>query len=297
VANATFSVNSSSRSIAPAALRVSRKRGVGRWIVLAILVVTLAFTLFPFFLALINGIKSSVEYAANGPLSLPTRIDLTAAIKFWGIADFTMKLVNSVLISAAVAIFGVLVSLLNAYGIGIGKVRGSRVLLVLFMLGIMVPQESIVYPIYYMTKATGLYDTQLAVIIVFSVLQSAFGTYLLASVLRNFPREILSAAEIDGANRWQVLWFIVVPILRPALMVIATFFFIWTWNEFLIPLVLLVSNNHQTVSVAMGLTRGQNLMDPVLQAAAALLGIAPTVIFFLIFQRTLTRGIVVGAVK
>jgi len=129
------------------------------------------------------------------------------------------------------------------------------------------------------------------------VLQSAFGTYLLTSVLRSFPKEIIEAAEMDGANRWQVLWQVVVPVLRPSLMVVGTFFFIWTWNEFLIPLVMLVSNNNQTVAVAMGLTRGQNMSDPTFQAAASLLGIAPTLIFFLIFQRTLTRGVVVGAVK
>lgn len=80
-------------------------------------------------------------------------------------------------------------------------------------------------------------------------------------------------------------------------MVLGTFFFIWTWNEFLIPVVMLVSNDNQTVSVAMGLMRGQNLSDTILQAAASLLGIAPTVIFFLIFQRTLTRGVAAGAVK
>jgi raffinose/stachyose/melibiose transport system permease protein len=194
-------------------------------------------------------------------------------------------------------VFGVLISLLNAYAIGIGKVRGSGPILVVLLLGIMVPQESIVYPLYYMAKATGLYDTQLSVIIVFSVIQSAFGTYLLSAVLSNFPKEIIEAAEIDGASRWQTLWFVVVPVLRPTLMVVGTFFFIWTWNEFLIPLVMLVSNNNQTVSVAMGLTRGQNMSDPTLQAAASLLGIAPTVVFFLIFQRTLTRGVVVGAVK
>ena len=175
--------------------------------------------------------------------------------------------------------------------------KGSRAILVILLLGIMVPQESIVYPLYYMAKAVGIYDTQLAVIIVFSVIQSAFGTYLLSSVLSSFPREIIEAADIDGASRWQVLWYVVVPVLRPTLMVIGTFFFIWTWNEFLIPLVLLVSNNNQTVSLAMGLTRGQNLSDPVLQAAASLLGIAPTIIFFLIFQRTLTRGVAVGSVK
>jgi len=130
-----------------------------------------------------------------------------------------------------------------------------------------------------------------------AVLQSAFGTCLLSSVMGTFPREIIEAAEIDGASRWQILIKVVVPILRPTLMVLGTFFFIWTWNEFLIPVVMLVSNDNQTVSVAMGLTRGQSLSDPILQAAASLLGIAPTVIFFLIFQRTLTRGVAAGAVK
>ena len=121
--------------------------------------------------------------------------------------------------------------------------------------------------------------------------------YLLASVLTAFPREIIEAAHIDGASRWQVLWLVVVPVLRPTLAVLATFFFIWTWNEFLLPLVLLVSNDNQTVAVALGVLKGQYTSDPTRIAAASLLGISPTVLFFLIFQRTLTRGVVVGAIK
>ncbi|MEO8757112.1 MAG: carbohydrate ABC transporter permease [Devosia sp.] len=274
-----------------------RRHGAGRWLILGLVTLGLLATLFPFFLTVINAIKTSAEYASNGPLALPRGIDLVQILKFWDLSDYSRKLLNSVIISGCVAVFGVILSTLNAYAIGIGKVKGSRAILVILLLGIMVPQESIVYPLYYMAKSVGIYDTQLAVIIVFAVIQSAFGTYLLSSVLASFPREIIEAADIDGANRWQVLWFVVIPVLRPTLMVIGTFFFIWTWNEFLIPLVLLVSNNNQTVSLAMGLTRGQNLSDPVLQAAASLLGIAPTIIFFLIFQRTLTRGVAVGSVK
>lgn len=274
-----------------------RQRGIGRWLVLGLVVIGLLATLFPFFLTVINAIKTSAEYAANGPLALPRGIDFVQLQKFWDLSDYGRKLLNSAIISVCVAVFGIILSTLNAYAIGIGKVKGSKTLLVILLLGIMVPQESIVYPLYYMAKAVGIYDTQLAVIIVFAVIQSAFGTYLLSSVLGSFPREIIEAADIDGANSWQVLWYVVIPVLRPTLMVLGTFFFIWTWNEFLIPLVLLVSNNNQTVALAMGLTRGQNLSDPVLQAAASLLGIAPTIIFFLIFQRTLTRGVAVGSVK
>lgn len=196
-----------------------------------------------------------------------------------------------------VSVLAVGISLFNAYALGIGRVKGSTVILAILLLGTMVPQESIIYPIYWMAKTVGLYDTQLSVIIVTAVLHSAFGTYLLSSVMSTFPREILEAAEIDGATRWQTLTKVVIPIMTPTLMVLGTFFFIWTWNEFLIPVVMLVSNNNQTVAVAMGLTRGQNMSDPTLQAAAGLLGILPTVIFFLIFQRALTRGVVAGAVK
>ena len=169
-----------------AAVHGRRHRGVGRWAVLGVVVLGLLATLFPFVLTIINAIKTSAEYAAGGPLALPHGIDLVQLQKYWDLSDFGRKLLNSAIISGCVAVFGVILSTLNAYAIGIGRVRGSRVILVLLLLGIMVPQESIVYPLYYMAKAVGVYDTQLAVIIVLSVLQSAFGTYLLSSVLSSF---------------------------------------------------------------------------------------------------------------
>jgi raffinose/stachyose/melibiose transport system permease protein len=135
------------------------------------------------------------------------------------------------------------------------------------------------------------------VIIIFTVIQAAFGTYLLSSVLSTFPREILEAARIDGAGRWRVLWRVVVPVSRPTIAVLLTFFFIWTWNEFFLPLIFLISNQNQTVPEALALLQGQHIMNPTTTSAAALLGILPAILFFLIFQRTLARGIVAGAIK
>jgi len=112
-----------------------------------------------------------------------------------------------------------------------------------------------------------------------------------------FPKEVLEAAAIDGASRWQTLWRVIFPISRPTLSVLLIFFFIWTWNEFLIPLVFLVSNQNQTVPVALGVAQGEHIVDVTMQAASGLLGIIPAIVFFLIFQRTLTRGVTVGSVK
>ena len=282
---------------AMAAMDTGHRGDPRRWIVLLLLSVALFATLYPFLLAVLNAIKTPADYGANGPIALPRSFDLSSLADFWNRVDFGRKLVNSVLISAGASLAAVLLSLLNAYALGIGRVKGSRIMLLVVMLGVMIPQESLVYPVYYLMKGVGLFDTRLSVVIVFAVLQSAFGTYLLCSVMSSFPRELLEAAEIDGATRWQVLIHVVTPLLKPTLMVLATFFFIWTWNEFLLPLVLLISNDNQTVSVAMGTLNNQYTSDPTTTAAAALMGLAPTIVFFLIFQRTLTRGIAVGAVK
>jgi raffinose/stachyose/melibiose transport system permease protein len=155
----------------------------------------------------------------------------------------------------------------------------------------------LVYPLYYLSKSLHLYDSLLSIIIIFTVIQSAFGTYLLSSVYAEFPTELLDAAEVDGAGRWRTLWGVVVPVSRPTLAVLFTFFFIWTWNEFFLPLVFLISNANQTVPVALGVLQGDRQMDATTTSASALIGILPAMLFFLIFQRTLTRGITAGAIK
>ncbi|OPG03028.1 ABC transporter permease [Microbispora sp. GKU 823] len=253
--------------------------------------------LFPFVIVTLNAFKSPAEYSSGGPLSLPHGFYLDGIVTFWDRVDFGLKLWNSLLISGVVAVAAVVLSVLNAYALGIGKVRGRLWILVLFLVANTLPQEALVYPLYYLSKEVGLYDSKLAVILIFTVIQAAFGTYLLSSVLGQFPRGILEAAELDGASRWRMLWGIVVPISRPTLSVLLIFFFIWTWNEFFLPMVFLISNDNQTVPVALGVLQGEKMMDATMSSASALLGIIPAVAFFLIFQRTLTRGITVGAIK
>ncbi|MDO0927473.1 carbohydrate ABC transporter permease [Streptomyces sp. TG1A-8] len=268
-----------------------------RWPVLAALCLAALFMVVPFAVVAVNAVKSPAEYARHGPLGLPHGLYLDGLEEFWQRVDYGRKLVNSVLISGSVAVLAAVLSILNAYAIGIGRIRGRAWVLALFVLANVIPQEALVYPVYYLSKRAGLYGTRLSVIIVFTVIQAAFGTYLLSAVLGRFPREVVEAARIDGASAWQVLWRIVVPVSRPTLGVLLVFFFIWTWNEFLLPLVMLVSNDNQTVSVALGVLQGQRMMDATMTSAAALLGVLPALVFFLVFQRTLTRGVAVGAVK
>jgi raffinose/stachyose/melibiose transport system permease protein len=274
-----------------------RRRTPGSYALLAALIVLAVVMLLPFVVIAFNAFKTPAEYSSHGPLSLPKGFYLQGLKDFWERVDFGGKLVNSVIISGSVAVLAVILSVLNAYALGIGRVRGRVSIMVVFLLANTMPQEVLVYPLYFVSKKVGLYDTRLSVIIIFTAIQSAFGTYLLSSVLSAFPREILEAARMDGASRLRILWRVVVPISRPTLGVLFVFFFIWTWNEFFLPLIFLISNENQTVPVALGVLQGQKMMDATMTSASALLGIVPAVVFFLIFQRTLTRGITVGSVK
>jgi raffinose/stachyose/melibiose transport system permease protein len=269
----------------------------GDWLILVVAVLIGLLIAVPFLLILANSFKSPTDYASGGPLSLPSALYFDGITAFWERVDFPRKLWNSFFISSVVAVLAVGISMFNAFALGIGRVRGRTWLVLLILLANMLPQEVLLYPLYFMFREVGLYDSAWAVIIIFTVIQSAFGTYLLASVYGTFPRELLEAASLDGASRWQILWRVIFPISRPTLSVLLIFFFIWTWNEFLIPLTFLVGNDNQTVPVAITVLQGDRLMDVTTTSASALLGLLPTLIFFLIFQRTLTRGITAGAVK
>lgn len=271
--------------------------GALRWVVLAGCVVVALAMVAPFVLMFMNAFKDPAQYSTGGPLALPTSLYTDGLVKFWNAVNFPVKLWNSIWTSAAVAVLGTGLSLVTAYAIGVGRVRGRMWIVMAFLLANMLPQEVLLYPLYTMAQQVGLNNSPWSVVIIFTVIQCAFGTYLLASVLGTFPRALLEAASLDGAGSWRVLWQVVYPIVRPTLSVLMIFFFIWTWNEFFIPLVMLTTPDSQTVPIALASLQGDRMLDVPTLNGGALLSLLPTLVFFLIFQRTLTRGVTAGAVK
>ncbi|NRD27945.1 carbohydrate ABC transporter permease [Frigoribacterium sp. VKM Ac-2836] len=273
------------------------RRGVARWVVLALAAGFALLMLAPLLLLVLNAFKTGADYSANGPLTLPESFSIEAFQQYLAIVDYPRALVNSIVISGLVAVLGTALALVTAYGIGIGRVRGRGWMLAIFLLATMLPQEALIYPLFYGAQATGLFNTIWSVVIVFTVLQAAFGTYLLSSVMATIPPSLLEAAALDGAGRLRILTTVVFPVLRPTLSVLVVFFFVWTWNEFYIPLVLLSDQSAQTIPIALATLQGQNSIDLTALNAGSLLSLLPTLIFFLIFQRTLSRGVTAGAVK
>ena len=134
MAEATVFASTPAKSVT---VHAHQTRSPMRWVVLALLLALLVFTLFPFFLALLNAFKPGPDYVRGGPLSIPTYLQFDSIAKFWRDADYSRKLFNSTLISACVSVLAVGISLFNAYALGIGRVRGSTVILAILLLGTM----------------------------------------------------------------------------------------------------------------------------------------------------------------
>jgi raffinose/stachyose/melibiose transport system permease protein len=290
---------SGSPSKSPRSLRSHPgKRGRAfRWLVLLGVAIVALIVASPFLLLLLNSFKSEATYEQQGPLAWPKSLTLGPWTQYINDVDYFLALKNSVIISLVVAVLGVVIGLLAAYALGIGRVRGNTIITGVLLFATMLPQEALLYPLFYGAQALALRNTLASVIIIFTVLQGAYGTYLLSSLLGTFPKEILEAGALDGASRWQMLWRIIFPMMRPTLSVLLVFFFIWTWNEFFIPLVMLTDPSVQTIPIALTTLRGQNTINITELNAGSLLSLLPTLVFFLIFQRTLTRGVAAGAVK
>ncbi|MCI1935009.1 MAG: carbohydrate ABC transporter permease [Bifidobacteriaceae bacterium] len=274
-----------------------RKKGPLRWVILALCLVLAVLILAPLFLMAINAFKTPADYTTGSPLSLPKSLYFGGLVNFWNAVNFPQKLWNSLWIAVISALISVVLSLFNSFALGIGRVRGSSFIIAIFMILTMLPGEGFIYPLFYMFNAIGMGNSGWTIVIIMGIINMAFGTYLLSSVMSTFPREILEAAQIDGAGRWRTLWDVVFPIMKSNLAVLFIFFFIWTWNEFYFTLIFLVSGDTQTIPIAIASLQGDRIMDVPTINAGSLISLIPALIFFLIFQRTLTKGITAGAVK
>ena len=271
--------------------------GVIKYASLISLSVLVLLMIFPLILITLTSFKTEDEYYANGPLALPQSINLDILTYTWKSTNYTRLLMNSAIISISASVLAVGISLLTAFALGIGKIKGKALFLLFFMMAMTLPGEALIYPAYYFFKAIKLYDNLLSVILLEAALSASFGTYLLTSILNSFDREILDAAMIDGCSKLQLLTRIVFPLTLPSLSVLLVFFFVGTWNDFFIPLIMLISSKNYTVPVAMALARGEHNVTITLQSSAALLGVIPCIIFFVLFQRSLTRGVTAGSLK
>lgn len=215
----------------------------------------------------------------------------------WDRGHFGSYLGNSVLVTVAVVAATTVLAVLAAYAFGVMRFPGSTVLFYLFVLGLTLPQEALVVPLYFDLRELGLTDTYWGLILPQTAQSLAFGVFWMRTYFRNSAPSVIEAARIDGANSWTTLWRVLVPMGRPAISTMVVITFMWTWNEFLMALVMVSDEAHRTVPLGLAFFQGQHSSDTSLLAAASVLIALPVVVVYVALQRRFIEGMLTGAVK
>lgn len=253
-------------------------------------------TILPFLMALMTSFKTQMELF-QGVFTLPASLNFKNYVTAWQQGHFNVYFLNSVLVVIPVVLFSVLLGILAGFGFAWLKIPGKKVIGAMLALGMVLPSEAFIIPLYHELRWMGLTNTYLALILPQIALSLPFTTLMIASAFQQVPKELIEAAVMDGASRVKILWGILVPAIWPTLSTLGLLLFIWTWNEFLIPLILVNKDELRTLPIGMMFFQNKNTIDIPVLMAGAMIVIMPLIVVFLIFQRKFISGVTEGAVK
>ncbi|MCB2177978.1 MAG: carbohydrate ABC transporter permease [Actinomycetales bacterium] len=235
----------------------------------------------------------------TGGLGIPKTITFDNFVIAWTRGGFGQALWSSLIVAIAVVVGASLVSLLAAYAFQTMRFPGRGALLAILLVGLIMPYEGLIIPLYYLLDGMGLLNTYWALILPQIATSVSLGVLWMRQAFASVPHSLAEAASIDGASRWATLWRIFVPVSGPAIATLGTLLFLYTWNEFLMALVLVPQNPAvQTAPLALSFFAGSTRnFDPTVTAAAAVTVALPILVVYVIFQRRFITGITAGAVK
>jgi raffinose/stachyose/melibiose transport system permease protein len=261
----------------------------------ALLVVLMAITILPFISIFTTALHPSGTLPSG--LEWPANPQWGNFVQAFKVADMTTLLASSSFIVVAVVPVSLLISTMAAFAIGLLRIPGERVLLFLFVFGLTLPFGGIIVPLYYLERAMGIYNTRLAIVLPLIGLYMPFAVFWMRAHFVNMPLEISEAARVDGASIWDLFWRIHLPLARAPMASLGILMSVWTWNQFLIALVLVEDPNQRTMAGALGAFQGHYATNVPLLCAGTILILLPTLVVFVLFQRQIITALLQGSVK
>lgn len=260
------------------------------------LTLLLVFSVAPLLLAWFTAFKTP-EQQLQSPFSPPWPMTLDNLREAWTVGQFDTYFKNSLFISTSNVIAMVVIASLAGYPLACMSFPGKKVVMVILLVGLTVPVSAIIIPLYVTMRNFGLLDSYGSVIVASVALASPIFIFIMRAFFKNLPRDLDDAARLDGASEWQIFLQIMLPLAKPGLMTVALLEFLWSWNELLLPLVFLITDERRTLPVGMLFYQGRFTVDYGLMCAGVLILSVPISILFLIFQRDFVNGLTAGALK
>jgi raffinose/stachyose/melibiose transport system permease protein len=230
-----------------------------------------------------------------GGVHLPSHLTGTNFGNAWNQGDFGRHLIVSAVVTSSTVVIATIGSVLAGYALGTLRTPLRSVLAAFFVLGIVVPYEALIIPLYYSLRSIGLTDTYWALILPQSALSLAFGVYWMRGFFRSVPRSYVEAARVEGASSWSLLREILLPLARPAIATLVILSFMWNWNEFLLPVVMISNDANGTAPLALANFGGRFEINVAELTAAAVIVALPIILLYIGLQRRFIAGVVSGS--
>jgi raffinose/stachyose/melibiose transport system permease protein len=271
----------------PAAQRRNWLGGLAGWLWLAIIII-------PVYWMFITSFKLQADYYSGNPM-VPPGDPTLANYQFVLKSGFVTYFVNSVVSTAGAVVVAVLVSFMAAYAIVRGwQIRFLRLTNGLFLMGLAIPLQATVIPIYLIIIRLHLYDSLLALILPSIAFAIPLSVLVLANFIRDVPKELFESMRVDGASEWMTMWRLAAPLTRPAIVTVTIYNALTIWNGFLLPLVLTQSSDKRTLPLALWSFQGQYSVNVPAIGAAVVLTILPIVVLYAFGRRQLLSGLAAG---
>jgi multiple sugar transport system permease protein len=229
------------------------------------------------------------------PRFLPSTATLQHYVQLFTRLDLARNFLNSSIITLLATVLSVLINGMAGYAFAKLRFRGRDRIFSTLLIALVVPAQVGMLPLFLLLREMGFVNTYVGAVIPY--LASVLGIFLIRQYTLSVPDELLQAARVDGAGEFRLFWSIIIPVIRPILVTLATFVFLNSWNDFMWPLIVLSDSAKYTLPVALANLAGEHVQDTELMMAGSVLTIIPVMAVFLVFQRAYIRGIMAGSLK
>lgn len=271
------------------------KRKIQSFSLNAILLLFSIITVLPFLWMLASSFKTNAEISALNQSFFPQNPTVANYINAVNKMDFLRYFANSLVYALALSLITIYTSAISGFVLSKYRFRGRQLLFGMILSTMMVPGVVTIIPRYSMMQTLGWLNKFQSLIV--PSLFTSFGIFMMRQSCSTIPDEILEAARIDGANEFYIFHWIAIPMLRNAISSMAIFQFLWAWEDYLWPYLMIRSESKQLLSIALNMFSGRYSTDYAGLFAATSIAIIPVIICYLIFQKRFIEGIASSAVK
>ena len=272
-------------------------RAAGRWITFSTLMLIVIVMLFPFYLVIINSLKSYQEIVAN-VVSLPTSINLENFAEAFERMNYPTAFMNTLMVTVTGTAGIVFLASLAGYQIARNSSKLAKAIFFLLIIPMMIPFQSFMLSLVGVSSTLGIYESKWGLSIIYWACGIPMAVFLYRGFIIGIPKELDEAAMIDGCNAFQTFFQVIFPILKPVHATVIVINAMWLWNDFLLPrLIIGFNSNDFTLQLQAVQFRGMYKMEWQFIMAGFLLTLIPALIIFLVFQKQIVKGMVTGAVK